>query len=326
MATAYGMHDVLDRIERRCRVLPGDVTEPGCGVHEALLPPAVEEVWHCAASLKFRDSDRAEIELHNVKGTRHVAELALRLGARALNYISTAYVAGEQTGRIAEEAIPAQRRANNAYERSKMAAEAVVARLPLKDVRIMRPSIVIGHSETLAAPTNSGLYGFADEMTTFRNRVARRLGNYLEHYPVALLGDPLALVNLVPVDMVARAAVRLSQAGAPRGYYHLTNSEPTSVDEAVRGVISTLGIHAPRWVSDRAELTSIDDVLRKGLEFQGTYMLQNKIFDASRTRRYCGEDLLTLPLRAERISEFVAHYLRGSAEQAATTQKAPHSV
>ncbi|RLU87520.1 hypothetical protein CTZ27_23125 [Streptomyces griseocarneus] len=326
MATDYGMRDVTDAIAARCRVLPGDMTAPGCGIPEHLLPSEVGEVWHAAASLKFRDRDRAEIELHNVTGTRNVTGLAVRLGARAFDLVSTAYVVGDRTGLLTEEPVPADCRPNNAYEKSKMAGEALVRGLPVDTVRILRPGIVIGHSETLAAPTTFGLYTFVDELTAFRAAIEPRLGNYLDHYPVAMLGDPATRGNLIPVDAVAASAVRLGLAGAPGGVYHLTNSEPTRLGEALIALTAALGIRAPRWVSDRAELTTIDDVLNRELDFQGAYMRQDKVFDATRARQYCA-DLLTVPLGPERIGEFVTRYLKdGAAEQVRALRKAAPRV
>ncbi|MFI1797516.1 SDR family oxidoreductase [Streptomyces sp. NPDC020379] len=326
MAADYGMDDVAGRIATRCRVLSGDVTAPGCGIPDALLPPAVGEVWHAAASLKFRDRDRAEIDLHNVTGTRNVAELAVRLGAHTFDLVSTAYVVGDRTGLLTEEPVPAGCRANNAYESSKMAAEALVSEVPVETVRILRPGIVIGHSGTLAAPTTFGLYSFVDELTAFRALIEPRLGNYLDHYPVAILGDPATRGNLVPVDAVAAAAVRLGAVRAPGGVYHLTNSEPTRLGEALTALTGALGIRAPRWVGDRAELNSIDEAFNKGLDFQGAYMLQDKVFDASRARRYCA-DLLTVPLGPARIGEFITRYLKdGAAEQVRALRKAAARV
>ncbi|GAA0463273.1 SDR family oxidoreductase [Streptomyces stramineus] len=326
-AADYGMDDVLDEIPARVRVLSGDITEPGCGVPDALLPAEIGEVWHAAASLKYRDRDRAEIELHNVTGTRHVAGLALRLGARALDLVSTAYVVGERTGLITEEPVTADRPANNVYEDSKRAAEALVSELPVDTVRILRPGIVIGHSETLAAPTTFGLYSFVDELTAFRTKVEAKLGNYLDHYAIGILGDPATRGNLVPVDTVATAAVRLSLVGAPGGIYHLTNTEASRLGEALAALTGALGIRSPRWVSDRAELNSIDAALSERLEFQAAYMLQDKVFDASRTRRHCGDGLLTVPLSPERIGEYITRYLKdGAAEQVVAARKAAPGV
>ncbi|MEU3751588.1 SDR family oxidoreductase [Streptomyces olivoreticuli] len=326
MAADYGMDDVAGAIATRCRVLPGDVTAPGCGIPEGLLPPAVGEVWHAAASLKFRARDRAEIDLHNVTGTRNVAELAVRLGAHTFDLVSTAYAVGDRTGLLTEEPVPADCRPNNAYESSKMAAEALAAGVPVATVRILRPGIVIGHSETLAAPTTFGLYSYVGELNAFRARIEPRLGNYLDHYPVAMLGDPATRGNLVPVDRVAAAAVRLGLVGAPGGIYHLTNTEPTCLGEALTALTGALGIRAPRWVSDRAELNSIDEAFNKKLDFQGAYMLQDKVFDASRALRHC-EDILTVPLGLERIEEYIARYIKdGAAEAARARRKAAQRV
>lgn len=327
LAADYGMDDVATDIETRCRVLPGDITRADCGIPDSTLPAHIGEVYHSAASLKYREADRAEIDLHNITGTRNVGDLAVRLGARAFNLISTAYVIGDRTGLVGEERVSPDWRPNNVYESSKMAAESLAETLPLETVRIMRPGIVIGHGRTHAAPTRFGLYSFVDELTEFRQAIEARLGNYLEHYRLALVGDPDVRGNLIPVDAVAAAGVRLALVGAPSGVYNLTNTEPTRLGDAIDALAASLGISPPRWVADRAELNAIDQVLNHALEFQGTYMLQDKVFDCANTRAHCGDDLLTVPLDTAGIGRYIDRYIEdGAGERVVALRKVPQRV
>ena len=98
-AAEYGLPPglVADN-QARIHVTLGDITGP---VDAITLPNiAIGEVWHSAASLRYEDRDRNEILSTNVGGTRTILELTRRAGARTLNHISTAYVAGRMTGRI----------------------------------------------------------------------------------------------------------------------------------------------------------------------------------------------------------------------------------
>ncbi len=77
--------------------------------------------------------------------------LAEGFGSGAFNHVSTAYVAGRLTGRIAEVDDPRPRAYNNIYEESKHLGEYIVAKdcgASAMGYRIFRPSIVIGHSRT----------------------------------------------------------------------------------------------------------------------------------------------------------------------------------
>ncbi len=173
-AKAYDRADLSDAIEARCHAVVGDITTAACGVDPASIGP-VDEVWHSAASLKYLERHAAEIRRSNVDGTRHTLELAGRLGAPIFNYISTAYVAGGRTGEIREELAAASTPTNNYYERSKIEAEQLVVAAPLRH-RILRPSIVIGHSRTYATSSSFGIYGAFANIVRFQRRVRGRLG------------------------------------------------------------------------------------------------------------------------------------------------------
>ena len=112
----------------RCRVVTGDVTLNGCGIDGENLG-RVTHVWHCAASLRYEDRYADEIRAINVEGTRQVLQLAESLGAETFNHISTAYVAGRTTGTIHERRM-VDVQVNNAYERSKVDAEASFRKRP----------------------------------------------------------------------------------------------------------------------------------------------------------------------------------------------------
>ena len=152
-AGLYGLPHLKAAILDRCRAISGDILKPRAGLGPI---PRVDEVWHAAASLKFGDEHRSEIWSHNVDGTCHLLDLARASHTDVFNYISTAYVAGQRQGLILEELIPPETPTNNAYEDSKIVAEHLVAQSGLYH-RIFRPSIVIGHSQTLAATNVYGI-------------------------------------------------------------------------------------------------------------------------------------------------------------------------
>lgn len=278
-ALLYEDEPLLAELER-CRVVEGDITSPGCGV-TGPLEGGVAQVWHAAASLQFEDRHREAIRATNVEGTRHVVALAERLGARALNYVSTAYVAGRATGVIRERREP-EASTNNHYERSKVDAEAIVAAAPMQ-VRILRPSIVVGHGRTLAATNFSGFYGFIRQLVQFRGMMERTQQGLLQRTPVRLRVDPDGGLDMVSVDVVAREAVAIAEREDSEGVFHLTHPAPSSIGEVIRAVFAMMRLHAPIFVASREDLSWLDAQLDKRLDFYGSYIVGHKRFERART-------------------------------------------
>jgi thioester reductase-like protein len=94
----------------RDKVVPvaGDVSQPQLGMAAddfAALTAQVDVVINSAATVAF-DAPLNEALLHNTRSTEHVAEFARACRSAVLVHISTAYVAGRQSGRIVEGPLP----------------------------------------------------------------------------------------------------------------------------------------------------------------------------------------------------------------------------
>jgi len=307
-AAQYDLELPEGALEERCVAVVGDVTAPMCGVDVGGLPE-VAELWHCAASLKFADADRDEIEAHNVAGTANVLALAERLGVGCCNHVSTAYVVGDRTGVIPEQAVRADRVPNNVYEETKGRAEGMVEDANLDCVRILRPSIVVAHSRTDRCPSKTGIYGFVDQMRRFQSEVEKRLGDYLAHRSVALIGRPETRLNLIPIDVVAEVTLELSEGGAPGGIYHLASLDPPTLEESLSVLMDVLGMCEPRYVDREQQLNSIDASFNQGANFHRAYLLQDKEFDCANTLGFCEPELLTTGLDATKLTSFAHAYL-----------------
>jgi thioester reductase-like protein len=285
-AEAYASTMDLRAALARCRVVAGDVAAEGCGVSSASIG-RVRQVWHCAASLRYEDRFAEEIRATNVEGTRRVLRLAEELGAESFNHVSTAYVAGRRTGIIREQPL-AVVEVNNHYERSKVDAEGIVRGALGPQVRIFRPSIVVGHSRTLEATTFTGFYGFVRQLVQFRGMVNRMQAGMLERRPLRLRMDPEAPINLVPIDTVAREAVTIARSAASEGVYHLTNGSPPPIGMAAHAVFDMLGLAPPIFVHDAAELEWLDARFDERLDFYRSYITADRRFDRSRTDEALG--------------------------------------
>jgi nucleoside-diphosphate-sugar epimerase len=309
--TLYERSDLLDAIGERCRAVPFDLRE--CTEDAgARLPAGITEVWHSAASLRFKQEQRAKISEQNVEGTRRMLELSASAGASAFNYISTAYVAGKRTGLVLEEPARDPSVAHNAYEESKIRAEMLVDEWKGTRTRIMRPSIVIGHTKTFAAISNTGLYGFILGVQSTRREVeGRKLGAFLAHRPVRLRADADAPINLIPVDVVARNAVQIASSASDARVFHLVNAIPPKASEVGGVVFSALGMAPPRWVTSTDEFTLIDEKLdeQPRTAFFRTYLARDRVFDLSNTNAALGEAASTISFEDGSLSPYVEWYL-----------------
>jgi nucleoside-diphosphate-sugar epimerase len=307
----YDRADLLPAIADRCRAVPFDLRSED-GLAPAALPSGIGEVWHSAASLRFKQEQRDKIVEQNVEGTRRLLQLATEAGASTFNYISTAYVAGKRTGLVREQPARDPSVAHNAYEESKILAETLVDEWTGLRTRIMRPSIVIGHSRTFAAISNTGLYGFILGVQSARKEVeGKKLGAYLAHRKVRLRGDGEAPLNLIPVDVVARNAVLISRSASDARVFHLVNSTPPLSAEVGRAAFTALEMAEPRWVEDDDEFTLIDEELdqhpRTG--FFRTYLARERVFDLTNTDAAIGAAASTVPLGVDELTPYIEWYL-----------------
>jgi nucleoside-diphosphate-sugar epimerase len=110
----------------------------------ALLAFEVDEVVHCAACLDYFDRDA--LQAVNVDLTAALIEQAKRLGVRRFIQVSTAFSSGYIDGDVREELHPEPEGDPTDYTLTKRAAERLVAQSGLPYL-ILRPSIVIGHSQ-----------------------------------------------------------------------------------------------------------------------------------------------------------------------------------
>jgi long-chain acyl-CoA synthetase len=209
----------------------------------AELVRRVDVIVHAAADLRI-DAPLEDLRATNVAGVRHVLELARAIerdhGLERLVHVSTAYVAGGRSGTIGEGPPSDEFGFLSPYERSKyegeMSARAAMNELP---IAIARPGMVVGDSRTGAVKTFNTFYAPLRQYLTGRLRV--------------LPMRPDLRVNIVPVDHVAEAIVRMTRDPAAAGStFHLTapaESLPTArelVDVVRAWARRDLGVRLPR--------------------------------------------------------------------------------
>jgi len=210
----------------------GDVTQPHLGLSQsdyAALARRVDAVIHSAAITDFNRTD-GSLEATNVGGTEHMAALAADAGV-PLYHVSTAFLHAKADGERGRTAV--------GYAASKRAGEDVVRASGVPHV-ILRPSVVIGDSQTGAIESFQGFYGVAGAV----------LGGMAPMIPF----DPTWPVDFVPCDVVADAIATAVEQRLTTGEFWITAGEQAlRLEDAVSltvelGAEFGLVVDPPRFV------------------------------------------------------------------------------
>jgi long-chain acyl-CoA synthetase len=200
----------------RVEILSGDVSLPHLGLDEATysrLAGRITHIIHTAADLRV-DAPLDELRKTNLQGTANMLELAHLAqrdhGLERYAHVSTAYVAGGRSGAIPEADLTGEYGFSCTYELSKYEGECLVqaakSELP---VSVFRPGMIVGAADT-------------GEIRTF-NTFYFPLRLYLTGKLPIIPADPALPVNVIPVDYVAEAIVRLTFCPEAKGLnFHLT--------------------------------------------------------------------------------------------------------
>ena len=261
-----------DSYADRVQAVAGDLLEPGLGLSPRRrdeLAEHVDEVIHSAASVSF-SLPLAEARAINVAGTRRVLELAAwiqrRSGLHRFAHVSTAFVAGTHRGVFGERDLERSQDFNNSYERSKWEAEVVVrahrARLP---VQVFRPSIIVGDERSGWTPSFNVIY------TPLRAYAAGTL-------PM-VPARRSAPVDIVPVSYVARAILRLADAGAGKTFTLASGPDAPSVGELIDRAAAYLDRPPVRVLSPRLYKRAVHPLLlRRAQPAQRSWLERGEVF------------------------------------------------
>lgn len=231
-----------ERHMTRVEVFSGDVTLPDLGLSPqdyGHLAASVTRIIHSAATVRF-DHSLEEAAQINVEGTRRILDLAARAPRlQALAYVGTAYVAGQRTGLIREDELDSGQGFRNTYEQTKCQAEALVrSRQASLPIVILRPSIIVGDSRTGVTTSFKMMYW---PLKIYARRLWRTVP-----------GNPGAVLDIVPVDYVSSATVRLAFDPAALGStVHLCAGPRSSatIQQIARRASEYFGVPAPRYVN-----------------------------------------------------------------------------
>jgi thioester reductase-like protein len=292
-----------DRIE----ILPGDIGDRDLGLPAPDLDRLKAETtvaYHLAAiynlAVPLEIAQRV-----NVEGTGNVLDFCAackQLGR--LNYVSTAYVAGERHGVVYEHELSLGQGFKNHYESTKFQAELWVRemfdRVP---TTIYRPAIVVGDSRTGETQKFDGPYYM---LRTIALSVSRKT-------PIAQFGDSGAPFNVVPVDFVVDALAAVSNEPSAVGEtLHLVDPDPISARELLTMLSKEYAGKAPsyklppRLIESSLRFKTVRDMFSGAPQESIRYLNHEVRFD---TRR-ADELLARAGLRCPRFEEYVGPIVR----------------
>lgn len=202
--------ELCGSIGSRVIPVPGDITKPDLNVDPhtiSTLQSSVTKVFHCGAEIGFQ-KDEKELLSVNCKGTENVLDFVSGFSMlRRFIHISTAYVAGQKEGLIMEDDRPGTS-FSSLYEKSKALSEDLV-RVSGLPYSICRPGMIVGDSLTGRVRNFNTIYYVLKQVLLGKMRVL----------PIR----PDTCINIVPVDYVADATVKIADSDDAAGRtFHLT--------------------------------------------------------------------------------------------------------
>jgi thioester reductase-like protein len=268
-------------------VLSGDLAAPGLGLGAAdrrWLRVNCRAVVHCAANVSYQPTAAGEPWETNVNGTHRLLRLCERVGVRALHHLSTAFVCGDRRGVAREDELDCGGGTNNAYERSKFAAERLLRQARDVLVTVYRPSVIVGDSRTGYTSTYHHFYRFL-ELAVRLSRPAGGASRRRLPMRLPLTGEETQ--DLVPVDWVSQVLVRLMERPRCHGRtFHLTAARPVRLREVKAIVEGLLHLEGVRWAGPGAlgSPTSLEEMVLERFRDYWAYLHNSLVFDCRNTR------------------------------------------
>lgn len=264
------------------------------------LRARVDTVIHCAGDTSFAPDRLAPYRAGHVDGP--VALLHALAGGRLARWahVSTAFVCGERTGIVRESDGHVGQRFHNVYERLKLEGETAVRAAGHEagvDVRVLRPSIVVGPAPSTAGGNPSNLFfAFVRLLAT----LARWRGG--AEVRLRIEAAPRAGFNIVPLDFVAAATIAL--AGLPDatgGTFHLVVRDVPSQATMLAMLLDRLHLRGVTLLDATTEPllgpSELERRVARMLEPYRHYLIQDVRFDDTRAAallRRCGVAPATL--------------------------------
>lgn len=182
----------------------------------------VDTLIHGAASTRLHMDEWGDPLRTNLGSAKELRKLVDR-NPMQVHFISTAYVCGFIRGEVVMEVNHDRGDFVNVYEESKWEAEQVWQ----GDATLVRPAIIIGHSETGRCTSFTGWYILFQAVALLDRLLNSTQNGYRHDLALRVPANPDGNSNIVTVDYVAQATVELIENPANHGkIFHLTHPSP----------------------------------------------------------------------------------------------------
>lgn len=226
--------------QTRVNLLEGDAAAMDLGLSGAEWKALASEIdrIHHMAQVTYLSADRKLAESVNVGGAREILELAQACQSlRCLVFHSTAHVSGDRSGHVLEQDLDKGQGFHNVVEETLARAEKMMrAAMPKLPIAVVRPSIVVGDSQTGEVDRFDGPYFLVLLIVTSP-----------ADFPLALPGRADTPLHLVPIDYVVRATRAIGRdPRAPGRTFHIGDPSPLTVKRVFELVAAAGGRRVPR--------------------------------------------------------------------------------
>ncbi|MGI6084203.1 MAG: SDR family oxidoreductase [Acetivibrionales bacterium] len=264
-----------------------------------------KKLIHCASDTSFSERNRDRVMETNVNNTSALLKFAADSSIEKFYYISSAYASGVTEG-ICMEAPVTSISFTNVYEQSKAIAENIVLsnceNIGVPYV-ILRPSIVLGHSESGMSLRFNTLYHAVKSLLIIRDIFIKNIieqeglrskkwgfsldNNGTLHMTLNIRIPNKGFINLIPVDYFVDASLRIIEDSGAKGIYHLTSEIPSEITTLVDYAERFLNVRGVSVVVDlltrESEQNPAEELFDKFISHYRPYLSDTRVFDRSRT-------------------------------------------
>ncbi len=239
----------------------------------------VDTVLHSAASTRLHMDECGEPLKTNLGGSENLLRLVRRHPMK-VHLISTAYVCGFIQGQRMMEINHPRGDFVNVYEESKWEAE----QLWTGQATLLRPGIIVGHSETGRCTSFGGWY-ILIQAAHLLDRLMRDLPESQRlNLDINIPAYPDATSNIIPVDYVSKAAVKIIENPANHnGIFHLTHPSPPTHQWTLDLICKRFHIGGLRFAGAGAPFTQprnrIERMVWRQMQTILFHVSNNPIFD-----------------------------------------------
>jgi nucleoside-diphosphate-sugar epimerase len=273
--------------------------------------PAV--LVHLAGDTKFLPIDPVAQRRTNVDSALNVVR-ALRPVVSRVVHVSTAYVAGDRTGKILEAETDCGQNFHNNYEKTKFEAEIAVRGLCAElnlPLAIARPGIIT--NDTVQG--RSSAFTHLNVLVEVANRIQDFYGigdGEVVNREIRLPMNPAARPNTAPVDPIAEVLATIVESPDTAGKnFHLCHPAPQTNAEIFDLVLSAFGIKDKidlRFVTGLTKpLTRTEEMAARAFRVYLPYLNHSADFDCANTRALAPDyDRMFPPVTVDYLHKVIA--------------------